>query len=294
MAYAGAISLSRKNSKLFLLLPTVILLVLLTIYPIIYAINLSLHEWHLLGGAKEAKFVGVGNYLTIFKSSVFWETFRTTLFFSVVTVILEFLAGLLLALLFDADLAGNKIVRVFVMIPMVIAPIVIGAIWKLLFHLERGHINYFLSFVGISGKAWLSDPAIALWSVILVDIWKWTPLVMMILFAGLKAIPSEIYEAGKVDGAMGFDTFRYLTFPMLKPYIAVAVIIRLIDSFKTFDYLFILTGGGPGRLTELLNIYTYYTGLRHYHMGYASALALIMVVLALSSGIVISKLLRRE
>ena len=284
----------RRNARFFLVLPCILVLALLILYPIIYTITLSFHKWHLLEGAREADFIGFGNYLSLFKSNIFWDVFKVTIIFSTSTITVEFFFGLMLALLLDTKLIGVKIVRILVLIPMIIAPIVIGFIWKLLLHMERGHVNYFLSLVGIPGVKWLSNPSIVLITVILVDVWKWSPLVMLILLAGLQSIPREIYEAGKVDGVGDFQAFRYLTLPMLKPYIMVAVIIRLIDSFKTFDYLLFLTGGGPGRATEILNLFIYYTGFRHYHMGSASALAVIIVFLALVSGILVPKLIRRE
>lgn len=284
----------RKNTTILMLIPCVLLLLLLTVYPLIHSVQLSLSKWNLLDGRGAEVFVGFENYKTILTDPIFHEIFLTTLKFSLTTVLIEFFVGLGLALLLDQKLAGVKILRILIMVPMVVAPIVIGSIWRLLYHLERGHINFFLSLLHIDPVAWLSNPNIAFAAAAFVDIWKWSPLIALILLAGLQSIPRDIYEAGLVDGAEGFNTFRYITFPMLRPYIAVAVSIRMIDSFKTFDYLWMLTGGGPGRVTELLNLYTYRTGLRHFEMGYASTLALILVMLAAISGIIVNGILRRD
>ena len=284
----------RKNTTMLMLVPCIVLLMLLTVYPVFYSIQLSLRDWNLLEGAANSTFVGLKNYRDILSDTIFREDLVTTIKFSTITIIIEFLVGLGLALLLDSDLKGVRFLRILIMVPMVVAPIVIGAIWRLLYHLDRGHINYFLSLIKVGPFAWLSDPDMAFLAVVLVDVWKWAPLVTLMLLAGLQSIPEEIYEAGLVDGAEGWRSFVYLTFPMLKPHIAVAISIRLIDSLKTFDYLWILTAGGPGRVTELLNLYAYRTGLRHYEMGYASALSLIIVVLAATSGLLVNRLFRRK
>ena len=284
----------KKNTTILMLVPCILLLLLLTVYPLVHSVQLSLNNWNLLDGANAAVFVGLDNYTDIFRSRIFHEIFFTTVKFSIITVMIEFFIGLLLALLLDQNLKGVKLLRVLIMVPMVVAPIVIGSIWRLLYHLDRGHLNFFLSLLNAGPVAWLSDPHIAFKAAVFVDVWKWSPLIALMLLSALKSIPDDIYEAGLVDGAEGFQAFRYLTFPMLKPHIAVAVSIRMIDSLKTFDYLWMLTGGGPGRVTELLNLYTYRTGLRHFQMGYASALALILVVLALGSGIIVNRIFRRQ
>jgi multiple sugar transport system permease protein len=288
------IQIKTGQQNMWMLAPCVAALMVLTIFPLIYSIRLSFYEWHLLEGAQQAIFVGLGNFQKIFTDPIFWEIFGVTIRFSMLTVFFEFFLGLSLALLLDSDLKGAILLRFLIMVPMVVAPITIGAIWRLLFHLERGHVNFFLEFFGFLPRGWLSDPGLAFGTAVFVDIWKWSPLIALMLLAGLKSIPEEIYEAGRVDGAVGFSSFWHLTLPMLKPYIAVAVSIRLIDSFKTYDYLWILTNGGPGRVTELLNLYTYRAGMRHFHMGYASALAMILVIVAAFSGIIINRFLKRD
>lgn len=276
-----------------MLFPCVMFLLVLTIFPIVYSLRLSFFSWNLLEGAQQATYLGLENYASLVQDPVFWEVLGTTLKFSLITVALEALIGLGLALLLDASARGVKAVRILVMVPMVVAPIVIGTIWRQLLNVDRGHVNFFLSLLGITPQGWLSDPGLAFPAAVFVDIWKWCPLVGLMLLAGLQSIPPEIFEAGRVDGARGFATFIHLTLPMLMPYIAVAVSIRLIDSFKTFDYLWVMTSGGPGRVTELLSLYTFRTGLRHYQMGTASALSLILVVVSALSGIALNRILRR-
>jgi multiple sugar transport system permease protein len=285
---------NKNRTAYIMLVPCVVLLLLLTVFPMAFSLRLSVQEYNLLEGQREATFIGLDNYRTIFRDSIFFEILGTTLKFSIITVCIEFLVGLFLALLLDSDLKGVRILKFLIMVPMVVAPIAIGAIWRLLYQIDRGHINYFLSFMQLGPFEWLSNPSIAFGAAVFVDVWKWSPLIALMLYAGLKSIPDEIYEAGRVDGAEGFRSFVYLTFPMLVPYIAVAVSIRFIDSLKTFDYLWMLTGGGPGRTTELLNIYTYRVGMRHFHMGYAAALSLIMVVIAATGGILVNKFFRRK
>lgn len=288
------IEIKSNQVAILMLIPCIATLLILTVYPIIYSLRLSFFDWNLLDGAKSATFTGFDNYKRLFSDKIFIEDLWTTMRFSITTVFFEFFVGMTLALLIDSDLKGAKVLILLIMVPMVVAPICIGAIWRLLFHIERGHVNFFLSLIGVDPVAWLSNPNIAFRAAVFVDIWKWSPLLALMFMAGLQSIPTEIYEAGVVDGATGTSAFIHLTFPMLKPYIAVALSIRLIDSFKTFDYLWILTSGGPGRVTELLNIYTYRTGLRHFDMGYASTLSLVLMLLAAGSGLLMNYIMRKR
>jgi len=277
-----------------MLVPCVAALLVLTAYPIAYSLRLTLFDWNLLEGAQNAQFIGLANFSRLLSDHVFAEDLWTTLRFSFVTVFLELFVGMALALILNSNLRGSRILRLVIMVPMVIAPISIGAIWRLLYHLERGHFNFFLSLLNIGPVAWLSDPSIAFGASVIVDIWKWSPLLALMFLAGLRAVPDEIYEAGNIDGASPTQTFLRLTLPMLQPHVAVAISIRLIDSFKTFDYLWMLTSGGPGRVTELLNIYTYRTGMRHFDMGYASTLSVFLMVLAAGSGLIVNRLMKRK
>jgi len=282
---------SKQATYIFMVLPCLICLMILTVFPILYTFYLGFHNYELLKSG--IKFIGLDNYRSLTSDPNFWGSLKVTLIFTFITVMSELVIGFLLALLLNQDLKGIKVARVIFLVPMIIAPVTVGVIWRLLFHVERGPLNYFLQLLGLKPQLWLSNPRIVLASVILVDIWKWTPFVLLILLAGLQSLPGEIYEAGKVDGASGFELFRYFTIPLLQPYVIVALTMRTIDSLKTFDYLYVLTGGGPGRTTEILNIFTYYTAFRYHNIGYASAVAFIIFLLAILLTLFLSRGLQR-
>jgi multiple sugar transport system permease protein len=162
---------------------------------------------------------------------------------------------------------------------MMITPVVIGLIWKYMFNPENGIINYLLHFLKIEGPIWLGEPKPAPLAVIIVDIWQWTPFVFLLLISGLGSLPQEVYEAARVDGANQMQVLRFITIPLLMPFMLVALLIRFIDSFKIFDTIFVMTRGGPANATETLSIYTYKVGLNFFNMGYAATLSYVILII---------------
>ncbi len=265
---------SEKITYIFLL-PTVIILFLLTFYPLIYAIVISLYKIDFIKGI--SFFTGFDNYIRIFKDSLFWVSVRNTAVFVIITVIAEALLGLVFALFFNTDMKGKKIFRSIVLIPMLLPPITVALTWKMMYHYDYGILNYFLRCIGLNPVQWLSSTKWALMSVVLTDIWQWTPFVFLVVLASLQSIPIELYESAKVCGAKAAQRLRYITMPLIKPGLILAVTLRTIDTFRVFDKMYTLTGGGPGNSTETITFYIYRYGFKYFETGYSAAAAIIMV-----------------
>jgi len=274
-------------SRYALLAPAAFILALACIYPVVVSFQLSFFSWQ-LGIPWEGKiFVGLENFVSLFKSGVFYTVLRVTLTFVFTVVLIELGLGLLLALLLEGKLRGINIFRSIFILPMMIAPVVVGLIWRFLYDPSFGLINYLLNVVGIAPKIWLADLSLALPSVIIADIWQWTPFMLILILAGLQSLPSEPIEAAVVDGASYFQVLAYVKIPLLKPVLGVAVILRLIDAFKVVEVIFNMTFGGPGRSTTVWALQIYKTAFMSQRLGMASAYAvvLLLVQLVLSMGL---------
>jgi len=267
---------SEKNLKYLLIIPTVFLLIALTVYPLIYAVIASFHVINIRTG--ENVFVGFKNFIEIFKDQYFWNAFKNTIIFTGVGVTIEFTLGLILALFLSSKIIGRNIFRSLLLSPMMLPPIVVAVIFKIIYIPEFGIINWLLGLFGIRGILWEASVHTALPSLILVDIWEWTPFMFLILLAGLQSLPLDPYEAAVVDGASGSQIFRYITFPLLKPVIVIALLLRTMDTLRIFDQIFIMTGGGPANTTETLSLYIYRHGFRFYNIGYATAMSFLLLI----------------
>ena len=273
--------------------PAVIILFLIVIFPMVYSIGISLSEWNLMRGGNW-KFVGLRNYYyTFFQDPDFYTSLKVTLEYVGVAVGLELLLGLGVALLLNRPLKKIGIMRTILVIPTTMTPVVVGIIWRLLYNPELGVLNYFLELFGFQKLNWLGDPNLALPSVIMADIWEWTPFMALILLAGLQSLPKEPFEASIVDGASYLQLFRYITFPLLLPTLIVALLLRVMDAFKTFDLIFVITGGGPAHYSETLNIYTYLQGFNFMKISYASTLAIVMFVILSIISMYLSRIYRQ-
>ena len=262
-------------------LPAVILLFLITIVPFIIELVLSLHAYELtsLGGPQ---FVWFQNFVDVLFHDVrFWNAMKITFIFIIGAVGLEMLFGVGLALLLNRLRRGRSLITSLLLIPVMIAPIVSGMMWDMIYDDKFGPLNYLietLSFGLLEGTAWLAQTATALPSVMIVDVWQWTPFIVLIALAGLQAIPTELYEAAEVDGCGAWQTLMNITLPMLAPVIVVGFLIRFMDAFKLFDIIYLLTRGGPGSATETISFYTYIRGFKQFSIGYTAALAFIQLI----------------
>ncbi|PID58144.1 sugar ABC transporter permease [candidate division KSB3 bacterium] len=231
---------------------------------------------------KKPEFIGFGNYRELAKSEFFWTSVGVTLKFSLSVVVFEILLGLFLALLLEEKMKGLRLFRTIFLLPIMIAPVVVGLIWRFLYDPSFGMINYFLSFLGIAPQTWLSDPSLALPAVVLADIWQWTPFVFLLLLAGLQGIPRSLLEAGEVDGTNYLQNLVYIKLPQIKSIIGITAILRLIDSFRSLVVMFVMTEGGPGMSTEVLSLHLYKTAFTSQRLGLASAIAVVLIAIILS------------
>lgn len=264
-------------------LPTMITLVIIAMVPFLFALNLSFRAYSLAIPGYKGQFIGLDNFRELLNEDpLFWKSIFMTIRFVVVVVVIEFILGLGIAMLLNQNIWGRRFFTSIIIIPMMIAPVVVGLIWRFLLSAEFGIISYVIKKLGMHlERGLLGSVHTALPTVMFIDVWQWTPFMTLILLAGLRALPREPVEAAQIDGANGIQIFRYITIPLVKPLIFVAVLLRSIDSFKLFDTIFILTGGGPSFATELGSIYAYRVNFMYWNMGYGSALVLILFLIVL-------------
>jgi multiple sugar transport system permease protein len=267
--------------QVLLLLPTVVVLLALTIYPTIYSFTLSLNTWNMSNRNAVWEFVGLANYAQILQDTRFWNAAQVTGTYMFGTIATQLVLGLGIALLLQRQVLAAGLVRTALLLPMMTTPVVVGLIWRFMFNPTQGIVNYLLGLIGISGPNWLGGLQTGLLSVMIADIWEWTPFMVLILLAALQTLPQEPYEAAAIDGASAWQAFQHITIPLLRPTIVVAVLLRAIDSFKTFDLVYVMTNGGPGTSTETLSFYTYKWGFKFFQMGYASALSFVMLIMVI-------------
>jgi multiple sugar transport system permease protein len=271
-------SLNSRDAALpyLLIAPTIAVLVSLSIYPLFYAVRISLQT-----GTGEAARWSLANFARLASDAFFLEALAHTFIYAVVALTFEFLLGLGLAVLLDRPLRGRSLFRSALLIPMMLPPVVVGVVWRLMLNPDFGAVNGTLKGAGVNTEAltWTASPVLALASVIAVDIWQWTPFMFLVLLAGLQAIPQEPYEAAIVDGSTAWQTFRHVTLPLLKPAILIALLLRTMDLLRVFDQIFILTQGGPGFSTETVSLYIYRTAFRFFDFGYAAAMSFVLLLL---------------
>ena len=285
--------MKRKNIAILLVLPTIVILAAIVIFPLVYSLNVSFRNYDIRLHLKSYPFIGAGNYIRMFEDPRFFNSLINTVIMVIGELGLQFPIGLGLALLFTRDFRGKRAILPLIIIPSMITPVVVGYMGRLLFETRSGPINYMLNTIGIESLRWHTSSQTALLTVILIDTWEWTPFVMMILLAGLLSLPQEPFESAKVDGASGWQIFGHLTLPLLKPVIAIVIIMRSLDTLRVFDVIYVLTMGGPGISTENVNLYAYLAGFRYWNIGYASSIAWFLAIV-LSIGITLFFKLMKE
>ncbi len=265
------------------LAPAILFLCLTSLYPLIRTLWLSFHLWFMNRPKTSPKWVGLDMYRETISDSVFRASALHTAVFGFGTVAVEMVLGLILALALTQGRGWVKVARSILLIPMIMTPVVVGVLWRILLF-DKGLVNYLLSKIGIGPILFFVEPRWAFAGVMMVDIWQWTPFVMIVLTAAIAALPSEPYRAAQVDGASRVQTFRYITLPMLWPVIVVTALLRFMDATKVFDTIYVLTNGGPGYSTEMLSSYIYKQGLRYFNMGGAAAASwlFLLVVVAVT------------
>ncbi|MBW9071940.1 carbohydrate ABC transporter permease [Agrobacterium deltaense] len=262
-------------------IPALVVISAVIVFPWVFTLWMSAHRWTL---GQEQSFIGFENYIRLASDARFWESLWHTLIYTVLSVVAPLFLGTLAALVFDAQFPLRGFLRGVFVMPMMATPVAIALVWTMMFHPQLGVLNYLLSFIGIGPLEWIYNQSTVIPSLVLVETWQWTPLVMLIVLGGLAAVPREPYESAEIDGANAWQKFRYLTMPMIAPFLMIAVIIRSIDAVKSFDIIYAMTQGGPGTASETINIYLYNTAFAYYDIGYGSAMAVIffIIIVALS------------
>lgn len=264
------------------LLPAVLLFAVLTLYPVANLVRMSVSTIEFAQGSETWAFTPLRNLELLRADDVVPPAVRNTLLFVVVAVALEMLLGLALALLVAGVTRGKGLIRTVMILPILVPPVAIGSMWKLLFNYDFGVLNQALVALGLPPANWLGSTTLALWSVILVDVWHWVPFVFLILFAAVEALPVDVLEAARVDGATRWQLLRRVTLPLLRPAIVVALLFRTILAFKVFDEVFLLTSGGPGNSTELVTLHLYKVFFEQNQLGYGALLSLALIAAVLA------------
>ena len=278
--------MTRNKAIFWFLLPAGILIFLVTFFPLGYGFILGLMRKMPVFGID--KFVGLSNFIFLLQDPRFIQSLRTTVLFTFISVPLELLLGLLIALLMKEKIPGNWLLKVSIMIPWAIPTVVSARMWEWIYNPEYGILNYLLHFTGLIQQPinWMGNPFWVLPAIIAADVWKTTPFAALLLYAGLQIIPSNLYDSAKIDGAGSFLRFWYITLPLLFPVILIVGIFRTMDAFRIFDLIYVLTGGGPANLSETLSVYAYKLLFQTMQFGYGSAISIAMffVIALLSSG----------
>ena len=277
-----------KHKYLFLL-PGLLVLLAILIFPIGFTVRLSLSSWDSFYPALD--FIGIENYVRLFTDDArFWEAFGRLSLLSVTTVFLQYVIGFGLALIVWKEIAFQRFFRVLFLIPMMTTPVIMTVIWRTFFHESLGPVNDILSHFNLA-PLWLSSETLSKFTVMIVEVWQWTPFMFLLLLAGLLSIPKEPFLAASIDGAGPIRTFVYVIFPLMAPISIGAIIIRLIEASKIMDTVYVLTSGGPGTATETSSFYIFIKGLREFQFGYSAALSLTYLIIMIISFTIIAKIL---
>jgi multiple sugar transport system permease protein len=270
-----------ERKLLWFIAPAVILIGAVIVFPWAFTLWMSVFDWRI--GSK-ASFVGLDNYLALATNKRFIEAIGHTFYFTLLAVVLPLVFGTMAALVFHRKFPLRGFLRGTFILPMMATPVAVALVWTMMFHPQQGVLNYLLSLVGLPPSLWVYSPRFVIPSLVLVEIWHWTPLVMLIVLGGLASLPVEPLESALIDGATGWQTFRFITLPLLVPFLTVAAVIRTIDALKAFDTIFVISQGGPGTASATINIYLYLQAFSFYNIGSASAVVVVffIIVVALS------------
>ena len=278
----------------FFMVPSIILLLAVVGYPILLGFKLSLYKWQLATIGKE-EFVGLQNYVDLWSNSRLTASIGFTLFYTLGAVGIEVVVGTFLALLLHQPIKGMRFFNTLLLAPVALAPVAVGITWKFFLNADYGTMTYLLQELGIADyQIWLTQKSTARWILVGIDVWWALPFVTIVLLAGLKSLPKEPFEAAQIDGARSWQSFFYLTLPLLKPVYLVVLVIRIMDALRVFELVFVLTQGGPGRSTNSLSFFIYQTGFKLRDMGGATAAGMLFLVFIVFLTIVLTRLLDRE
>ena len=279
-------SFTERNLRILFPLPAVIFIALLMVFPVLYTLYLSFTNWNLTSGMPAA-FVGLNSYLRVLAEPRFLHALGRTFSFTVFAVAIEVVLGVAIAIILNRAFVGKSVAKLLLLLPLVATPVAVGIVFNLFYDPTIGLANFALDALGLPQGNWISSAKTVIPSLILVDVWQWTPMITLIVLAGLAGISEEPVEAARVDGASEWQILRFVTIPMVMPVILTAMILRLIDALKTFDIIFAMTGGGPGYASETLNIMGFKYSFEYFRMGQSAVIlvALFLVVFLCSLAI---------
>ena len=280
----------RRRRYYYFIIPALFVVAAVIIFPWLFTIYMSAFEWK-IGSA--AHFVGLDNYKALFTNQRFIEAVVRTFYFTALAVVAPLVIGTIAALIFHRQFPFRGLLRGVFVLPMMATPVAVALVWTMMFHPQQGVLNYLLSLVGIPPSLWVYSPTLVIPSLVLVEVWHWTPLVMLIVLGGLAALPTEPYESAKLDGASEWQLFRYITLPLVAPFLLVAGVIRTIDALKTFDTIYVITSGGPGTASETINLYLYLQAFAFYNIGNASAVVVIFFTIVMALALLLLHLRER-
>ncbi|MEO6714220.1 MAG: sugar ABC transporter permease [Mycobacteriales bacterium] len=274
--------------KIFLT-PAVFFVVVMMVFPVIYTIWLSFHRWS--GGVGVTPdFIGLGNFRRLLTDDPrFWAAARRTVLFTGLAVSVETVLGVAIGVLFNREFMGKGLFRTLFLFPMIATPVAIALVWRLMYEPSSGVLNTLLRYAHLPRSDWVASSDNALLYLVLVDVWQWTPLITLMTLAGLAALPREPFEAAAVDGANGWQTFRAITLPLMRPVLVVAITIRMIDALKTFDIIFVITEGGPAFASETLNLFAYSQSFQYQNLGYAASVLTVFFAIVVSAATLLMK-----
>lgn len=259
-------------------IPCLVVILFVTIFPTIYSFGLSFFQWEV--SLQEKPFIGFGNYVALFEDPRFLHSILITGIVTVFGVGIELLLGFGLAQMLVGDLKGKRIIVAALLLPVMVMPVVVGYTWRLMWDAQYGPINQIIGW--IIGQpftyTWLAQPPTAMFAILVTEIWQWTPFMFLVFLSGLSVMDPEVFEAADIDGANGWHKLRYLTVPLMRPIIIVAILIRGLDSLKFFDVIFTLSGGGPGNTTETISFYIYQVGYQFFRLGYGAAASFVLLI----------------
>jgi multiple sugar transport system permease protein len=277
-----------RRQALFYPAPAVIALFLIVVIPIGYNLYLAFTKWTI--GLGSPRFIGLDNFIEIFQDDRVWNGLMVMIYFSGLSLTLELVLGLLIALYFHRQFKGSEVVQAIYIFPFAATPVAVALIWRIMLNPEIGVMNYLLNSIGLPGSLWVSSAATVIPSLVLVDVWKWTPMITLIVLAGLKSLPQDPYEAARIDGANTLQIFWYITLPLIRPVLIAALMLRSLDNLKEFDTIYTITQGGPGIASETLYLYSYNVGFSFFKAGYGSALMVVVFLIVLVFNVVMNRM----
>ncbi len=284
---------ARDPMKYVFIGPAFAVVLLVAIFPLIYSLTTSFMSFRLIPPTPP-RFVGFENYARLLTQERFWRVAGTTTIIAFISVSIQYVIGFAVALALHARMPGTRVFRIIFLMPMLLAPVAVALIARMIFNPTMGPLNEGMAAIGFANLPYLTDATWALGTIIAVEVWMWTPFVILLMLAGLATLPDDIYEAAELENASRWQQFRDITFPMLLPISGAVVFIRLIESYKVMDTVFVMTGGGPGIATETLTLFAYQEGFKKFNLGYTSALSFLMLIVVTVIGLTYLAVLRPQ